>query len=185
MVDSTLRCIRESMLELLREKEYSEIQMKEIAESAHIGRRTLYRYFENKEQIVKYVAESLMDNFAEEIEKQDQMTLYSVTYAFYSFIEKNKGEFELLKSARLLGLIEDNLLAMISRVAVKTKYKDQSPQELKEMVAHMPVEEKYEFHYTFAGYWSLAMAWLEEEDNLSVEEITKITIKIMSRRELN
>lgn len=64
MVNQTIECIRESMLSLLEEKEYSKIQMKEIAERAHVGRKTLYRYFDCKEKIVKYIAESLMDCFA-------------------------------------------------------------------------------------------------------------------------
>ena len=93
MIDDTLRCIRESMMTLLDEKEYSAIQMKEIAQRANIGRRTLYRYFENKDQILKYIAESLINRFTEEIERQEKLTLQSVTYAFYVFIEKNRSEF--------------------------------------------------------------------------------------------
>ena len=37
--------IQKTILELLKHKEYKDIQMKEIAEKANIGRRTLYRYF--------------------------------------------------------------------------------------------------------------------------------------------
>lgn len=44
MVNQTLECIRESMISLLNEKEYEKIRMKEIAERAPIGRKSLYRY---------------------------------------------------------------------------------------------------------------------------------------------
>lgn len=44
MVNQTLECIRESIISLLNEKEYEKIRMKEIAERAPIGRKTLYRY---------------------------------------------------------------------------------------------------------------------------------------------
>lgn len=81
------------------------IQMKEIAERAHVGRKTLYRYFDSKEKIVKYVAESLMDRFAQEIHvhNEDGLTLKGVTYAFFVFINNNRAEFSLLKKARLLS----------------------------------------------------------------------------------
>ena len=43
--------IQKTILELLKHKEYKDIQMKEIAEKANIGRRTLYRYFAYKDEI--------------------------------------------------------------------------------------------------------------------------------------
>lgn len=104
MEGQTIGSIRESMLSLLSEKEYSKIQMKEIAERAHVGRKTLYRYFDSKEKIVKYVAESLMDRFAQEIHvhNEDGLTLKGVTYAFFVFINNNRAEFSLLKKQGFL-----------------------------------------------------------------------------------
>ena len=48
--------IRSAMLSLLREKDYADIQMTEIAARAHIGRRSLYRYFRSKDNIMKNIA---------------------------------------------------------------------------------------------------------------------------------
>lgn len=178
MIDDTLRCIRESMVTLLDEKEYRAIQMKEIAQRANIGRRTLYRYFENKDQILKYIAESLINRFAEEIIKQEKLTLQSVTYAFYVFIEKNRSEFILLKKAGLLDYLEEIPMLIIG-VAAKTKYKDKQPAELQQILNDMPMIDKYARCYTIAGYWHMAMLWMEENNPSSPEEMTEITLKIM------
>ena len=40
---STKELIRDTLQKLLEEKDYAEISMKEIAKSANVGRRTLYR----------------------------------------------------------------------------------------------------------------------------------------------
>lgn len=179
MVNETKRCIREGMISLLREKEYSEIQMKEIAQRSNVGRRTLYRYFENKELIIKYIAESLMDHFAEEIEKQETMTLYTVILAFFAFVKKNRMEFMILKKARLLSFIEDRLPELIAGVAAKTKYKGRSAAEVPFLGVPVPAEDKYYFYFVFAGFWRVAIAWIEEDEALSPEKMAEITLKIM------
>lgn len=182
MVNQTLECIRESMISLLEEKEYGRIQMKEIAEKAHVGRKTLYRYFDSKEQIIKYIAESLMDRFTQEIQNRngEELTLKGVTYAFFLFINDNKAEFKLLKKARLLSYIEDNLFELISEVASKTKFKGMTADEVQEMQKSQKPENKYALYYTLAGYWCVAMTWIDESDSLEPNEIAEIAVKIMT-----
>lgn len=52
---STKELIRDTLQKLLEEKDYAEISMKEIAKSANVGRRTLYRYFGTKDDIVRFM----------------------------------------------------------------------------------------------------------------------------------
>lgn len=182
MVDETLNCIRAGMLSLLQEKDYSNIQMKEIAERSNIGRRTLYRYFENKELILKYIAESLMDRLADEIAHSEQMTLFSVTCAFFQFLQNNRTEFMLLKKARLLSYIEDHLFELISRVAAKTKYKEMDPEEMHRVLNSASYEDQYDLQFTIAGVWRIGMLWLEESHDLTPEQMTIIIGNIMRRK---
>lgn len=173
------KCIREGMISLLEEKEYSDIQMKEIAQRSNVSRRTLYRYFDNKESIIKYIAESLMDHFSDEIKNETTMNLYTVIHAFFVFIKNNQKEFLILKKARLLCYIEDRLPELIAGVAAKTKYAAKKTAEIPFLGASVPSGDKYYFYFVFAGFWRVAMAWLEEDEALSPEKMTEITIKIM------
>lgn len=179
MVDTTLRCICAGMLELLQEKEYSDIQMMEIAQRARVGRRTLYRYFDSKELILKYIAESLMDRFADEIAQTNEMTLYSVMHAFFLFIGRNRDEFVLLKKARLLGYVEEPLFALVTQVATKARSRD--PQQLRRPPKAPLSEDQYALQFTIAGAWRIAMLWLEDEQALSPEQLAQITGRIMRR----
>lgn len=179
MVDQTLQCIRESMISLLEQKEYSKIQMKEIAENAHVGRKTLYRYFDSKEHIVIYIAESLMDRFAVEIQEQNEMTIQTITYAFFVFIWKNRTEFLLLKKAKLLSYIEDNIFELMVQVTSKTKYKGKIIGEIHQIQAEAPIEDKYALHYILSGNWRMAMLWIEEDPFLTPEQMSEISLKIM------
>lgn len=180
MVDHTKNCIRDSMIALLQKKPYNEILMKEIAEEAHVSRRTLYRYFENKEQILEYVAESQMAYFTQEIIKREQLTLYNVIHAFFSFFEKHHSEFLILKKARLLHYIEDHLYDLATQVAAKTKYRDMTPQELAEHLRSTSPEDHYALYYTIAGVWRIAMVWMDEQFCLSPDEMAEIAVAIVA-----
>lgn len=180
MVDETRKCIRDGMISLLQEKHFSEIQMIEIAQRANIGRRTLYRYFENKDSIAQYMAESLMDGFAAEIEKENPLTLGGVVHAFYTFIQKNRTELVVLKKSRLLGYIEERLPELIVGVAAKTKYKDKPLEEVPLLGAQIPAQDKYFLHFVIAGCWRVAMVWIAEDEKLTSDQMADITVKILT-----
>ena len=86
---STKELIRDTLQKLLEEKDYAEISMKEIAKRANVGRRTLYRYFGTKGDIVRFMADSVMDEFAEALLLQGAENLEETTDVYFSFWEKN------------------------------------------------------------------------------------------------
>ena len=73
MIEDVRGIIMTATLELLKKKDYKDVQMKEIAETANIGRRTLYRYFGNKDEIMGSIVESLMEDLAEVINQNGSM----------------------------------------------------------------------------------------------------------------
>lgn len=180
MVDETRECIREAMIGLLKEKDYGSIQMKQIAERAHVGRRTLYRYFDSKEQILEYIARSQMDHLAREILKREPLTLDSVIHAFFVFIQSHRSEFLILKKARLLIYIEDHLFELITHVAAQTKYREMDRPALDAHIGSFSAEDKFALHYIIAGTWRVAMLWLEEGSGLTPDEMTEMSLRIIT-----
>ena len=81
MIEDVRGIIMTATLELLKKKDYKDVQMKEITETANIGRRTLYRYFGNKDEIMGSIVESLMEDLAEVINQNSRM--YRDGYYFY------------------------------------------------------------------------------------------------------
>lgn len=74
----TKELIRDTLQKLLEERDYAEISMKEIAERANVGRRTLYWYFRTKDDIVRFMADSVMDEFADALLLQGAESLEKV-----------------------------------------------------------------------------------------------------------
>lgn len=178
---STREIIKCTLLNLLKEKDYSEIQMKEIAEAANVGRRTLYRYFQTKDDIVRFIADSLMDEFADALLENNAAGLLQTSEVYFTFWEKNIEIFHCLDNSHLLHYIEDDLAEYIMQVALKTKYKDTN-MNLEQMLEKTSQENLYGFYFTIAGYWDLTKRWMKEENRKTPKEISQLIFNLLTQR---
>lgn len=173
--------IQKTILELLKHKEYKDIQMKEIAEKANIGRRTLYRYFAYKDEIMNKFVSGLMNDMADIINQVNRMDLEGIAYAYFLFWEKHIEEMKLLKKAHLMYLLEDNLPDLVMEISLKTKYKILSREEWKKVMDQWSEEDRYHLCYMLAGYFKVAQLWMEEKNRKSPEEMAEIMRRIVLR----
>ena len=65
--NQTKRRIIESLYELLDKKNYHDITITRIVDKAELGRRTFYRYFNSKDEVIEYSTNLLMNEFADTI----------------------------------------------------------------------------------------------------------------------
>ncbi len=169
--------IRLALLALLQKREYPEIFMTEIAQEAHVGRRTLYRHFAVKDDIMRYEAEILMDAFAQKVLQMDTHGLGETMTAWFSFCEEHLEALLLLKKAHLLYFIADNLPHLIMQVALKTKYRGMDI-DLEAAVSAVPDADLYEFYFELAGIWKLTELWMAESTRKTPAEMSRLIVKI-------
>ncbi|MBP3888445.1 MAG: TetR/AcrR family transcriptional regulator [Cellulosilyticum sp.] len=174
--NETKEWIKDAVLCLLENQEYHEISMKQIAEEAHIGRRTLYRYFNTKDEVMKYVAESLMDNFAQKILINQASTLEDISQSYFEFWEENLSILLLLEKAHLLYIIENNLGSLMMEVAKKTKFKDKPYPVLTKEEYEMYL---YHFYFRIAGFWKLTLVWCHESPRKTPKEMSQVMVKVI------
>ena len=67
-----LNQITEAMVELLKEKEMSNISISELCDKAQIGRTSFYRNFESKEAIVEFIIERKIDEWDSSRDKESE-----------------------------------------------------------------------------------------------------------------
>lgn len=167
-----------SLLELIERKDYSSITIQMIVDRAMLGRRTFYRYFKTKDDVVKYITELLMDQFANCIIKRGISGMSDVVISYFEFWEQYVSILLALKKAHLLYFIEDNLSELIANVAKKVKH---IPENLssEQLAAHYE-NYKYEFTIKLAGIWKSTLLWCEESPRKSPEEMSKIITSLLS-----
>ena len=70
----TPELICKTFVALLADHDYNTLSMNDIASAAFIGRRTCYRYFSNKEEIIRAVVDGVGKGLADEILKAQKMS---------------------------------------------------------------------------------------------------------------
>ena len=61
--DFLKECVEESLIELLKTHDYESIDIKELCEKAGVGRTSFYRYFKDKESVVRSYLTRLWRNW--------------------------------------------------------------------------------------------------------------------------
>lgn len=78
-------------------------------------------------------------------------------------------------------LLEDNISELMIGVSLKTKYKDKTVDELKEIINSFNTEGMYNYHYMLAGYMRVAQIWMEEDNRRPPEQMARILVDIVNR----
>ena len=102
-----------SLLDLLKRKEYASITINMIADNAQLGRRTFYRHFDTKDEAMKHVTNLLMDEFANHIESNKAKGFEEILTAYFEFWEQYIDVLQLLKKAHLLYLLKITCLSLL------------------------------------------------------------------------
>lgn len=161
-----------SLLELLKRKEYASITINMIADNAQLGRRTFYRHFDTKDEAMKYITELLMDEFATNIKDSNAKSFEGILVAYFEFWEQYIDVLLLLKKAHLLYFIEDNLPELIMSVAKKVKH---IPEAIPlETLSKLYTKYNYEFTIKLSGLWKATIIWCEESPRKTPQEIAEI-----------
>lgn len=77
--------ITKSLLILMKDTPFEKITMEKVAVKAGVSRRTIYRYFDNKLQILDTIFKNIVDNYAKKI-KDDLNSQGNVLVTSFEFI---------------------------------------------------------------------------------------------------
>lgn len=173
--------ITQALLTLLSKKNYHDITISQIADQSNISRRTFYRYFQTKDEVMKEISIKLMDDFANTILKNHANNLETVTEAYFEFWENKIDTLLLLKKAQVLHFIEDNLYALIVDVAFKVKHIPDAPMPEEQLRKEFE-KYKYDFVFKISGFWHITLLWCEEIPRKSPKEMSKIVTRILNNK---
>ena len=76
--------ILEALLKLMEEKNYEKITIKELTARADLDRKTFYRNFRSKEEVLYLQLQELCDLYIQMLQDLPQLSAYSVTEAYFS-----------------------------------------------------------------------------------------------------
>ena len=145
----------DALLTLMLEKPYAEISVTELSERAQYDRRTFYRYFKSKDDVLCLYYSELLHEMAERINKKGMLTPRSFVLAYFEFWNSHKDFLTLMDRHRLLHFLGERQELMIYH-HVGHRVQDNLPDTLSE------TEEfgQYSFDFTQGGLWSALIYWV-------------------------
>ncbi|GMQ57484.1 TetR/AcrR family transcriptional regulator [Vallitalea sediminicola] len=178
-INQTQEWIISALLELMDKKNYREITIVDIASKAHISRRTFYRHFKTKDDILVIYCNVILKDFAQNIRSKDEMTVYTVSLSYFEFWNQHLDFLKLLRKSDMLYFVGDRLPEFMAYVAVLVDHL--SLDQIDE--TRIQQDKYYYAHYfNIGGYWSITTLWMDKEQRETPEQMATIMEKIIFRQ---
>src|SRR5699024_8082058 len=144
-----------ALLDLMKEKPYGKISIKEIAERADLDRSTFYRNFKSKEDVLHLYLNELAGEYANRLVEADEIDMRKVSRIFLEFMNEHIDFICALRKSGLSGFLLDAFNQHLPTIHELTQ--DKFPHAIR--------EEYLEFALAFnaGGMWNILMKWIDED----------------------
>jgi len=196
-VQKTRKLLQDALIELVAEKGYEAVSIREILDKANVGRSTFYSHFEDKDQLLHSILDRLDELFEEhknrlsEAAKNGRATAHmnfpislSPTLGLFQFIGQNHRFFKAMLGNRGYGIfgkpVYDYVFAHIHTIFTKPIHDDVFA-HLHESLNVRISREKYgslesqiAAHYFASALMGILVWWAENDMPCAAEEIDRL-----------
>jgi len=160
--------IMESFFDMLAVKPLASISISEIAENANVDRRTFYRHFKTKDDVIRYYIQEAAKQYEEIVLQNNISDGYSIFKTIFEVCLIMKETLQILYKQNLLDLFLDNFEIIYE----KYQYRYTKPETLK-------IENvEYILAYERGGVRNMVKKWITGGCIITPENMTKIFIQM-------
>lgn len=166
--DLSKKWLAESLIRLMQTKPYEDITISEIAKNADLARRTFYRAFTSKNDIIAYIVENLVHEYISDLCINEDVNMESLVLIFFGFFEKHSDLITVFRRNHLEYFILESFnkyLPMIRLNACKKKMSDD------------PEIDKMFMLISGGGFFNLLMYWTENHSNITPQKLSQLVPK--------
>ena len=164
--------ITNALLRLMESYPYQEISVKQIILETDLARRTFYRNFESKEDVLDSVITDKITEYA----KESSLNPESPLDVIFSFCERNKTFLTLLHKNGLLYLLLIKLNIMIPKFKQAT---DKSNSIFAQIAGDL--EPDYLIAFNVGAIWNVIFKWVDRGMTDPADEIKETIAEYLSR----
>ncbi|MGG0550425.1 TetR/AcrR family transcriptional regulator [Priestia megaterium] len=158
--------IIDALLKLMEEKPYDKISIKEISDRAGLVRKTFYRNFESKEDVLYEYITELMTEAEKAFEALESLTPYSMSYAYFKFWHEHVDFLKLIYKNNLFIIILKHLEKYAPTVF--EKFKAHVMKDFDETFL------KYYNEFHSAGIWHMLEKWIASDTQETPKQLAQI-----------
>lgn len=163
----------QALLVLLSQYDYKEITVTQITQEAKLSRKTFYRLFSDKDEILAAFFEGLFQECFAQIREQKARHYWDVVQLFFDFWGERKDLLFLLQKSNLLQHVFEQSYQYSMQVFEFVRSK--------EIADSFSLPLPYLLAYSVGGMHSMLLKWVEKGMNIpSAELISKLKSGFMS-----
>lgn len=177
-VERTKDILRKTFKELVLERGYSRVRVKDIVEKANYNRTTFYKHYCGKEELAKEIIQLEMKNFLHEfckpVRENSVLDLRQMspsgTDVFY-YIKENRSYYDLLVCDDLVPDITHALLRELQDIFQHRMYflGDKASE----------INAQYFIHYRSYGIYGFIIEWIRNDYNATPSEMARRIINLL------
>ena len=167
-----------ALIELIKEKGYHSVSVKDIVNYAAYNRSTFYVHYQDKIELAKDLLDSMLQGLEESVgkpyvsgHKVYTAKLNASSFNIVTYIYVHRSFFELIKYT-------DTLPGLLTRFP-QTILKIYQEQFIFETINNIPVNMDYFKRYTAYGFYGLLLKWItndfKETQDEFIKEVTDLT----------
>lgn len=162
-----------ALLVVMEQYDFREITITQLAQEAGLSRKTFYRLFKGKEELIDFFFEHLYKEFLVQIKSRQLHHYWDVVQCYFDFCEERKELLSLLK--------RNHLLAPLFEGSYKYSFQVFEYVRSKETADIYSSFLPYLLAYSIGGMYSMLLKWVESDMNIpSSVLIEKLKAGLMS-----
>ncbi|MCO7124607.1 TetR/AcrR family transcriptional regulator [Sporolactobacillus shoreicorticis] len=169
----TIQVIKEAFLHLLNTNELSKITVTQICKEADVNRGTFYLHFDDPLDLFHKIEAEFVDQIRPVLAIRPQEQIHDWLKRLTIIFKDNEVVGRMILANYRNGIMVSELFSEV---------REQAIEEFKEVFNEKdPYILKYYFSYFANGTVSAILSWLEDEEDHSIERITKALTNVLSR----
>ena len=140
--------IIEATLKLMKKKMFDEITVSEICQEAQVHRRTFYRNFKDKNDVIEFYISILQNEYEQNLQKVECRNIKSMAKAQFEFWEKHMDFLKALQSNNYLV----GILLRVTNEFIPALYQ--------EFHASLPENFEYKVSFISGGFCNILLHWI-------------------------
>ena len=170
------KIITEVLLNLMMQYPYSEITVKHILLEADISRKTFYRNFSSKDDVLNSYIDTIIHKYTETLFENESYSFIKMLDTIFCFCTKYKNFLLILRDNELLYLLLKKLNYLILTEHFKINRYDSANRNN----FNIHSQSVYIVSFNIGGIWNIIVRWLENDMNDSVDDIKKSIVYYLS-----
>lgn len=145
----------EALLSVMEQYDYREITITQIAQEAGLSRKTFYRLFKEKEEMLYFFFEKLFNEYQMQVKARRPEHYWDVVQCYFDFCEERKELLFLLRRNNLLGVFFEASYQYSFAVFSYVR----SAETVDVYARFLP----YLLAYSVGGMYSMVLKWVESD----------------------